>query len=145
MKDSGIDTSDMPEVLDWSSAVVGRFYRPIKKQVSIRLDADILQWFMSVDKKGYQSRINDALRQFVNAKTAQADQRVKQTKAVAKGAAPKRAVGRAAAGKAPASKTVARKPVERKTAARKAAGAKSGSYKGRITKSATSKNYKRAV
>jgi hypothetical protein len=31
MKDSDIDFSDMPEVLDWSGAEIGRFYRPKKK------------------------------------------------------------------------------------------------------------------
>ena len=34
MKDSEIDTSDIPEVSDWSKAVVGKFYRPIKKPVT---------------------------------------------------------------------------------------------------------------
>ena len=36
-----IDTSDIPEVKDWSGAVVGKFYRPIKEQVCLRLDADV--------------------------------------------------------------------------------------------------------
>jgi hypothetical protein len=31
MKDSDIDLTDMPEVLDWSSAEIGRFYRGVKK------------------------------------------------------------------------------------------------------------------
>jgi hypothetical protein len=31
MKDRQIDTTDIPPVLDWSKAVVGKFYRPIKK------------------------------------------------------------------------------------------------------------------
>jgi hypothetical protein len=29
MPDSAIDTSDIPEITDWSKAQVGRFYRPI--------------------------------------------------------------------------------------------------------------------
>jgi uncharacterized protein (DUF4415 family) len=56
-----IDTSDIPEVKDWSSAVVGKFYRPAKEAVSIRLDVDILAWFKS-QGFGYQTRINEVLR-----------------------------------------------------------------------------------
>ncbi len=41
MRDSQIDFSDQPEVRDWSRAVVGKFYRPIKKSLTIRLDADL--------------------------------------------------------------------------------------------------------
>lgn len=40
MPDEAIDTSDIPEVTDWSRAVVGRFYRTVKKSVTIPLDAD---------------------------------------------------------------------------------------------------------
>lgn len=39
MPDEDIDTSDIPEILDWSQAERGRFVRPIKKGVTIRLDA----------------------------------------------------------------------------------------------------------
>ena len=35
MPDSAIDTSDIPEITDWSKAQVGRFYRPIKQPVTI--------------------------------------------------------------------------------------------------------------
>jgi len=43
--DRDIDTSDVPEVADLSGAVVGKFYRPVKKQVTLRIDADVLEWF----------------------------------------------------------------------------------------------------
>jgi hypothetical protein len=33
LRDDQIDTSDIPEVTDWSKAVVGKFFRPIKKRV----------------------------------------------------------------------------------------------------------------
>jgi hypothetical protein len=36
MKDSDIDLTDMPEVLDWNKAKVGKFYRPGKKTVQAR-------------------------------------------------------------------------------------------------------------
>jgi len=61
MKDEEIDTSDIPEVADWRRAVVGKFYRPIKKSLTIRLDADVLAWLKS-QGTGYQTRINAILR-----------------------------------------------------------------------------------
>jgi uncharacterized protein (DUF4415 family) len=42
MKDSEIDTADISPVSDGSKAVVGTFYRPIKKPLTIRVDADVL-------------------------------------------------------------------------------------------------------
>jgi len=62
MKDKDIDLIDIPEITDWSKAVVGRFYRPIKKSRTIRVDADVLAWLKS-QGKGYQTRINSLLRQ----------------------------------------------------------------------------------
>ncbi|HLW84049.1 MAG TPA: BrnA antitoxin family protein [Candidatus Sulfotelmatobacter sp.] len=61
MKDEDIDVSDMPEALDWSRAVIGKFYRPPKKAVTIRLDADVLEWLKGYGK-GYQTRANLLLR-----------------------------------------------------------------------------------
>ena len=61
MKDREIDTTDIPSVLDWSKAVVGKFYRPIKKPLTIRLDADVLAWLKG-QGRGYQTRINALLR-----------------------------------------------------------------------------------
>ena len=37
-KDSDIDFSDMPPVVDWSRAGVGKFYRPSKRRDTVRLD-----------------------------------------------------------------------------------------------------------
>ncbi len=61
MPDGEIDTSDIPEITDWSNAVVGRFYRPVKETVTIRLDADVLDW-LKQGGKGYQTRVNKILR-----------------------------------------------------------------------------------
>lgn len=61
MKDEDIDLSDMPEVLDWSKAEIGKFYRPPKKAVTMRLDADVLEWLKGYGK-GYQTRVNLLLR-----------------------------------------------------------------------------------
>jgi uncharacterized protein (DUF4415 family) len=62
MKDEDIDFTDIPEKTDWSKAVVGKFYRPIKKSLTIRIDADVLAW-VKKQGKGYQTRINSYLRQ----------------------------------------------------------------------------------
>jgi uncharacterized protein (DUF4415 family) len=43
---------------------LARFYKPIKKPVTLRLDADVLAWFKKKGR-GYQTRINRALRTFV--------------------------------------------------------------------------------
>lgn len=67
LPDSAIDTSDAPEVLDWSGARRGAFYRPVKQQLTLRLDADVVAWFKSHTElgNGYQTRINQALREYV--------------------------------------------------------------------------------
>jgi uncharacterized protein (DUF4415 family) len=43
------------------TAEMGEFYRPIKRPVTLRLDADVVAWFKA-DGRGYQTRINRALR-----------------------------------------------------------------------------------
>ena len=61
--DQPIDLTDMPETTeaDWADAGRGVFYRPVKQQISIRLDSDVLQWLRSKGGE-YQSRINQILR-----------------------------------------------------------------------------------
>jgi uncharacterized protein (DUF4415 family) len=61
-RDEDIDLSDIPELTGASRAVVSKFYRPIKKPVTVRLDADVLGWLKSKGA-GYQTRINALLRQ----------------------------------------------------------------------------------
>ena len=61
MKDEDIDTSDIPEIKDWSKAVVGKFYRPIKEPVTVRLDSDVVAWLKSAGP-GYRTRMNALLR-----------------------------------------------------------------------------------
>ena len=62
-----IDTSDAPEILDWSDAKRGVFYRPVKQQVTLRLEADIIAWFKAraPNGRGYQTHINATLRDHV--------------------------------------------------------------------------------
>lgn len=61
--DDDINTSDAQELTDaqWDGAVRGRFYRPIKQQVTARLDADVLAW-LKAGGQGYQTRMNGILR-----------------------------------------------------------------------------------
>ena len=58
-----IDFSDLPATSrnDWQGAERGKFYRPIKQQLTVRVDADVLEWLKS-QGSGYQSRLNDILR-----------------------------------------------------------------------------------
>ena len=67
LPDDRIDTSDIPEAVNWPDAQRGLFYRPVKKQITLRLDADVLAWFKrrAPGGRGYQTEINRALRQHV--------------------------------------------------------------------------------
>lgn len=62
LEDKDIDYSDIPPMNihsgKWEAA---KFYRPIKQQVSIRLDADVLAWCRTQHPK-YQTYINSLLR-----------------------------------------------------------------------------------
>jgi len=59
-----IDTSDIPELPPGAlkNAIRGGLYRPMKKAVSLRLDADVIAW-LKKDGKGYQTRANRVLRE----------------------------------------------------------------------------------
>jgi uncharacterized protein (DUF4415 family) len=46
----------------WASATIGRFYRPLKTQISLRIDADVLEWLRSKGE-GHLTRINEILRE----------------------------------------------------------------------------------
>ena len=66
MPDSEIDTNSIPEILDFDTDERGKFYRPVKKSVTLRLDADLLAWFRKNHAK-YQTAINNVLREYVRA------------------------------------------------------------------------------
>jgi uncharacterized protein (DUF4415 family) len=59
--DDEIDYSDIPEITDFSGFEVGKFYRPVKESVTVRLDADVVSW-LKRGGKGYQTRLNAILR-----------------------------------------------------------------------------------
>ena len=63
------DFSDAPELTDDQLAQMKPShlrnmanYRPIKKTVNVRLDADVIEWLQSAGK-GYQTRMNAILRE----------------------------------------------------------------------------------
>lgn len=70
LPDDQIDTSDIPELPPgaWENAIRGRFYRPVKQAVSLRLDADVVHW-LKASGKGYQTRANRILRERMLADT----------------------------------------------------------------------------
>jgi len=62
--DSEIDLSEIPELKEefWANAVRNPFYRPLKQQLTVRLDADVVAWLRG-QGKGYQTRMNGVLRE----------------------------------------------------------------------------------
>lgn len=60
-RDKDIDFSDAPAVLDWSGAEIGKFHRPVKKPVTMRLDSDVIKW-LKAGGRGYQTKANWLLR-----------------------------------------------------------------------------------
>ena len=62
--DSEIDFSDIPPLDErfWKNAIRNPFYRPVKQQLTVRLDADVVAWLRS-QGKGYQTRLNRVLRE----------------------------------------------------------------------------------
>ena len=63
MPEEKVDTSDIPELPPgaWRKAVRGKWYRPVKQAVSIRLDTDVLAW-LKAKGNGYQTKVNGLLR-----------------------------------------------------------------------------------
>lgn len=64
LPDDQIDTSDIPaKPIDWSKARRGVFYRPVKQDITLKLDEYIIDWFKDNAPNGqdYQENINQAL------------------------------------------------------------------------------------
>jgi uncharacterized protein (DUF4415 family) len=62
--DSKIDLSEIPPLKEsfWENAVRNPFYRPVKQQLTVRLDADVVPWLRD-QGRGYQTRLNRVLRE----------------------------------------------------------------------------------
>ena len=63
LEDDQIDTTDIPPISKefWRNAVRNPFYRPVKQQLTVRVDADVLAWLRSAGR-GYQTKLNTILR-----------------------------------------------------------------------------------
>jgi uncharacterized protein (DUF4415 family) len=62
--DAEIDFSEIPPLKRsfWENAVRNPFYRPIKRQLTVRLDADVAAWLRR-HGMGYQTNLNRMLRE----------------------------------------------------------------------------------
>jgi uncharacterized protein (DUF4415 family) len=76
MSDEDVDVSDIPLTSEsfWLNARRNPYYRPVKQQLTLRLDADVVDWFKrkAAGGRGYQSNINQALREYVAAQEGKA-------------------------------------------------------------------------
>lgn len=61
LPDEAIDTSDIPEQINWDNAVRGRFY----VAENVELEPDILAWFKAKNSRHYQQMINETLRDYI--------------------------------------------------------------------------------
>jgi uncharacterized protein (DUF4415 family) len=68
MKDQEIDFSDTPELTPamFARSIVRRGLKPVprKRQLTIRVDSDVLDWYKK-QGQGYQTRINALLRAYM--------------------------------------------------------------------------------
>ena len=74
MRDEDIDLSDLPEVTPemFASAIVRKNFKPIppKQQLTLRIDDDVVEFFRK-QGRGYQTKINQLLRAYMEAHRAQ--------------------------------------------------------------------------
>ena len=63
-RDRDLDRSEVPQLPppQWAKGVVGKYYRPLKSQISFRIDNDVLAW-LKAKGQGHLSRINAILRE----------------------------------------------------------------------------------
>ena len=63
-RDHSLDRAEVPQLPpeQWAKGIVGKYYRPIKSQISFRIDNDVLAWLKS-QGEGHLSRINAILRE----------------------------------------------------------------------------------
>lgn len=71
ISDDDIDYSDIPDTNNFENLEIGKFYRPIKKRITVRIDADIIEWLKkSSPARGYQTKLNQVLREYKDSKLA---------------------------------------------------------------------------
>lgn len=70
LRDEDIDLSESPEITPemFARAIVRKGLKPVpaKRQVTLRLDSDVLEWFKA-QGPGYQTRIGLLLRAYMDA------------------------------------------------------------------------------
>lgn len=70
LRDEDLDTVDIPEPTpeQFARAIVREGLKPVarKQQLTLRLDADVLEWFRA-QGRGYQTKINALLRAYMDA------------------------------------------------------------------------------
>ena len=59
--DKDADAPQLPPSY-WAGASIGKYYRPLKTQISLRIDNEVLDWLKSKGE-GHLSRINEILRE----------------------------------------------------------------------------------
>lgn len=59
--DKDADAPQMPPSY-WAGASIGKYYRPLKTQISLRIDTEVLDWLKSKGE-GHLTRINEILRE----------------------------------------------------------------------------------
>ncbi len=69
--ESEIDLNDIPEITPemFRNAIRGNPYLRKKEQLTVRLDADVLEWLKGMGK-GYQTKLNALLREVMKASHA---------------------------------------------------------------------------
>lgn len=65
MRDEDIDTSDIPVVVYEELPLPGTMLKPVKRQVTMRLDVAVINWFKAHTTDSYQAYINRVLRHFI--------------------------------------------------------------------------------
>ena len=63
-RDRSLDQAEVPQLSpgQWAKGTIGKYYRPLKSQISFRIDNDVLAWLKSKGQ-GHLSRINRILRE----------------------------------------------------------------------------------
>ena len=62
-RERSLDRAEVPQLppAQWAKGVIGKYYRPLKSQISVRVDNDVLDWLRSKGE-GHLTRINAILR-----------------------------------------------------------------------------------
>jgi len=63
-RDRRLDRAEVPQLPpgQWAKGVLGKYYRPLKSQISVRVDNDVLDW-LRAKGEGHLTRINAILRE----------------------------------------------------------------------------------